>query len=101
ELGIGGQQVPISDYAVWSRYFKTGGYIDKLRYYYLDKGQYHYLDREQYNLLGGLGYALGRPYYLRQYDWGDYQFVGISTTPESSTILYLGLGIFGILALKR
>jgi len=100
ELGIDGQQAPISDYAAWSYHFKAGDYIDRLRYYYLDKGQYYYLNREQYNLLGGLGYTLGRPYYLRQYDWG-YQPVSISATPEPSTILYLGLGAFGVLALKR
>ncbi len=101
ELGVGGQQVPISDYVVWSRYFNTGDYIDRVRYYYLDKGQYYYLDRGQYNLLGGLGYTFGRPSYQTWYDWGYYQSVSISATPEPSTILYLGLGIFGILALKR
>ena len=100
-MGIDGQQAPISDYTVWSRYFDTGDYIDKVRYYYLDKGQYHYLDREQYNLLGGLGYTLGRPYYLRQCDWGYYQSVSISATPEPSTILYLGPGILGVWAPKR
>jgi len=94
-------QVPISEYAVWSSYFNAGDYIDRRRYYFLDKGQYLYLDREQYNLLGGLGYSFGRPYNQRRYDWCYYQSVGISVTPEPSTILYLGLGIFGILALKR
>jgi len=101
ELGIGGQQVPISNYVVWSRYFNTGDYIDRVRYYYLDKGQYYFLGRGQYNWLGGLVYTLGRPSYQTWYDWGYYHSVSISATPEPSTILYLVLGIFGILTLKR
>ena len=63
-----GGQIPISEYAVWSRHFNAGDYIDRKRYYFLDKGQYYYLERGQYNLLGGLGYSFGRPHYQRQYD---------------------------------
>jgi len=100
-FSFGGDQVPISEYAVWSHYFNAGDYIDRVRYYYLDKGQYHYLDREQYNLLGELGYTFGYSYYLRSYIWSPYQPASISATPELSTILYLVLGVFGILALKR
>ena len=59
-FNFGGGQVPISEYAVWSRYFNAGDYIDKGRYYYLDKGRYYYLDRWQYDLLGGLGYMFER-----------------------------------------
>jgi len=50
-FSFGDEQVPISEYAVWSRHFNAGDYIDRRRYHFLDKGQYHYLDREQYNLL--------------------------------------------------
>ena len=100
-LSLRGGQVPISEYAVWSYHFNAGDYIDSGRYYFLDKGQYHYLDRGQYNLLGGLGYKFGRPSYQTWYDWGYYQSVGQCVTPEPSTILYLVLGVFGILALKR
>ena len=96
-----GGQVPISKYAVLSYHFNAGDYIDRVRYYFLDMGPYHYLDRGQYNLLGGLGYSFGRPFYQTRYDWGYYQSVIISATPEPSTILYLVLGVFGILALKR
>ncbi len=93
-----GEQVPISEYAVWSRHFNAGDYIDRKRYYFLDKGQYHYLDREQYNLLGGLGYSFGRPYYQIQLAGGIGQVVA---TPEPSTIVFLGLGALGVLGSKR
>ena len=96
-----GGQVPISEYYVLYCYFNVSNYIDRGRYYFLDKGQYHYLDRGQYNLLGGLGCTFGRPYYQRPYVWSPHQSVNISAIPEPSTVLYLGLGIFGILALKR
>jgi len=62
-FSLGGGQVPISEYAVWSYHFNAGDYIDRGRYYYLDKGGYYYLDREQYNWLGGLGYMFERPSY--------------------------------------
>jgi hypothetical protein len=100
-FSLHGGQVPISEYAVLSYHFNAGDYIDSGQYYYLDNGRYYYLDRGQYNLLGGLGYTLGRPYYQARYDWGYYPSVSISATPEPSTILYLVLGVFGILALKR
>ncbi len=55
-FSFGGEQVPISEYVVWSRHFNNAGdYIDRGRYYFLDKGQYRYLDRGQYNWLGGFG----------------------------------------------
>jgi len=100
-FSLRGGQVPISEYAVLSYHFTAGDYIDKVRYYYLDKGRYYYLDRRQYNLLGGLGYSFGRLYYQRPYVWSHHQSVSIIATPEPSTILYLVLGILGILALKR
>ena len=96
-----GGQVPISEYVIWGRHFNAGDYIDRVRYYYLNKGRYYYLDELQYNLLGGLGYSFGRPYNQGRYGWGYYQSVGQCATPELSTILYLVLGVFGILALKR
>jgi len=100
-FSLRGGQVPISEYAVLSSYFNAGDYIDRVRYYFLDKGRYYYLDRGQYDLLGGLGYTLGRPHYQTRYDWSYYQPVSIIATPEPSTILYLVLGVFGILALRR
>jgi len=100
-FSTGGGQVPISEYAVWDYHFNAGDYIDRVRYYFLDKGRYYYLDEGQYNLLGGLGYTFGRSYYQSPYVWSPYQSVSISVTPESSTVLYLGLGILGILALRR
>jgi len=100
-FSLRGGQVPIGEYAVWSRYFNAGDYIDRVRYYYLDKGRYYYLDEGQYSLLGGLGYMFERSYYQMPYVWSPYQSVSISATPEPSTILHLGLGIFGILTLKR
>ena len=98
-----GEQVPISEYAVWSYHFNAGDYIDRWRYYFLDKGQYYYLDRGQYNLLGGLGYSFGRPYYQRRYDWGFYRFggLGVYPTPEPSTIGFLGLGALVVLGSMR
>jgi len=96
-----GGQVPISEYAVWSRYFNVGDYIDKVQYYYLDKGQYYYLDEVQYNLLGGSGYTFGRPYYQTRYDWGFYQSVGQCPVPEPSTIGFLGLGALVVLGSKK
>lgn len=33
-----GGQAPVSEYAVWSRSFSPGDYIDRGRYYFLDKG---------------------------------------------------------------
>lgn len=94
------EQVPISEYAVWSYHFNAGDYVDKWRYYFLDRGQYHYLDEGQYNLLGSLGYTFGRPHYQRQYDWIYYQSVGQSPIPEPSTIGFLGLGALIILRSK-
>ncbi len=96
-----GEQVPISEYALWSYHFNAGDYIDRGRYYFLDRGQYRYLDREQYNLLGGLGYSFGRPSYQRQYDWGYYQSVGQCAIPEPSTIGFLGLGALVVLGSMR
>jgi hypothetical protein len=100
-FSLHGGQVPISEYAVLGYHFNAGDYIDRVRYYYLDKGRYYYLDRRQYNLLGGLGYTFGHLYYQRPYVWTPHQSVSISAAPEPSTILYLVLGIFGILALRR
>jgi len=100
-FSFGGGQVPICKYAVWSRYFNAGDYIDRVRYYYLDKGRYYYLERGQYNLLGGLGYMFERPFYQRQYDWSYYQSVGQCFIPEPSTIGYLGLGVLGVLSFKK
>ena len=98
-----GEQVPISEYVVWSYHFNAGDYIDRKRYHFLDKGQYYYLEREQYNLLGGLGYSFGRPYYQIRYDWGFYQFgkLGQYSTPEPSTIGFLGIGALVVLGSKR
>ncbi len=95
-----GEQVPISEYAVWDRHFNPGDYIDRKRYYFLDKGQYHYLDREQYNLLGGLGYSFGRPYYQIRVEGGIGQ-VSINATPEPNTNFFLGLGALVILRSKK
>ena len=98
------EHVPICKYAVWSRYFNAGDYIDRGQYYFLDRGQYYYLDREQYNLLGGLGYSFGRPSYQRQYDWGYYQWRGgsdVRAIPEPSTIGFLGLGALVVLGFKK
>jgi hypothetical protein len=64
-FSLGGGQIPISEYAVWSNHFNAGDYIDRERYHYLDKGRYYYLDEVQYNWLGGLGYSFGRPHYQR------------------------------------
>jgi len=91
-LSLCGRQVSISEYAIWTHYFNAGDYIDRGRYYYLDKGRYYYLDELQYNWLGGSGYMFERPTYQRQYDWGYYQSVGQCSTPEPSTIGFLGLG---------
>jgi hypothetical protein len=96
-----GGQVLISEYDVWCCYFNVGDYIDRRRYYYLDKGRYYYLDRGQYNWLGGLGYMFERSSYQRPYVWGPHQSVDISATPEPSTIVFLGLGVLGVLAIKR
>ena len=96
-FSLDGEQVPISEYAVWSYHFNAGDYIDRVRYYYLDKGQYYYLDRGQYNLLGGLGYSFGRPYYQSRYDWEFYQSVSQCAIPESSTIGFLGFGALVVL----
>ncbi|HUU18777.1 MAG TPA: hypothetical protein VMW72_16625 [Sedimentisphaerales bacterium] len=102
-FSIGGGQVPIGEYAVWSRYFNAGDYVDRRRYYFLDKGQYYYLDREQYNLLGGLGYSFGWPYYQIQYDWSFYQFgkSGQCPIPEPSTVGFLVLGALVVLGSKK
>lgn len=100
-FSLHGGQVPISEYAILSYHFNAGDYIDRVRYYYLDKGRYYYLDRGQYNLLGGLGYSFGRLYCPRPYVWIPHESVSISATPEPSTILYLGLGVFGALARRR
>ncbi len=102
-FSFSGEQVPISEYAVWSRHFNAGIYIDRKWYHFLDKGQYRYLEREQYNLLGGLGYSFRRPYYQIRYDWGFYQFgrLGQCPIPEPSTIGFLGLGALGVLVLRN
>ncbi len=100
-FSLGGGQVPISEYAVWSYHFNAGDYIDRRKYYFLDNGRYYYLDEVQYNLLGGLGYSFGRPHYQRQYDWDYYQSVGQSAIPEPSTIGFLGLGALGVLVLRN
>jgi len=100
-FSIGGGQVPISGYAVWSYHFKAGDYIDRGRYHYLDNGQYYYLDKGQYNLLGGLGYLFGRPCYQTRYDWGYYQSAGQCATPEPSTIGFLGLGALIVLGSRK
>ncbi len=99
-FSFGGEQAPISEYAVRSRHFNAGDYIDRRRYHFLDKGQYRYLDREQYNLLGGLGYSFGRPYYHIQLEGGIGQVI-INATPEPQTIVFLGLGALGVLVLQR
>ncbi len=91
-FSVGGEQVPISEYVVWSRHFNAGDYIDRGRYYFLDRGQYNYLDRGQYNLLGGLGYSFRRPHY---------QSGGQCAIPEPSTIGFLGLGALGVLGSLR
>jgi len=96
-----GEQVPISEYAVWSYHSNAGDYIDRGRYYFLDKGQYYYLDEGQYNLLGGLGYSFGRPHYQRQYDWGYYQSGGQCPIPEPSTIGFLGFGALVVLGSRK
>ena len=36
-FSFGGEQVPIIEYAVWSRHFNAGDYIDRGRYYFLDR----------------------------------------------------------------
>ncbi len=97
-FSFGGEQVPISEYAVWSRHFNAGDYVDRVRYHFLDKGQYRYLEREQYNLLGGLGYLFGRPYYQIRVEGGIGQVVAI---PEPSTIGFLGFGALGVLVLRN
>ena len=97
-FSFGGEQVPISEYVVWSCHFNAGDYIDRGRYYFLDKGQYRYLDREQYNLLGGLGYSFGRSYYQIQLEG---RFGKVVATPEPSTIVFLGLGALGVFAAKK
>lgn len=93
-FSVGGEQVPISEYAVWSYHFNAGDYIDRGRYHYLDKGRYYYLDEGQYNLLGGLGYSFGRSYYQIQLEG---RFGKVVATPEPSTIAFLGLGALVIL----
>jgi len=102
-FSIGGGQVPISEYPVLSCYINAGDYIDRRRYYFLDKGRYYYLDEVQYSWLGGLGYMFERSSYQRRYDWGFYQFgtSGQCPIPEPSTIGFLGLGAFGVLATRR
>ncbi len=102
-FSLGGGQVPISEYAVWSYHFNAGDYIDRVRYQFLDKGRYYYLDRWQYNLLGGLSYSFGRPHYQRQYGWDLYQFgkSGQCPIPEPSTIGFLGLGALVVLGSMR
>ncbi len=95
-----GEQVPISEYVVWSRHFNAGDYIDRGRYYFLDRGQYYYLDEVQYNWLGGLGYSFGRPFNQKRYDWGFYQWRGgseVRAIPEPSTIGFLGFGALVVL----
>lgn len=100
-FSLGGGQVPISEYAVWSYHFKAGDYIDRWQYYFLDRGQYYYLDRGQYNLLGGLAYMFQCPYYQRQYDWEFYQSTNICAVPEPSTIGFLGLGALIVLGSRK
>ena len=100
-FSLDGEQVPISEYAVWSYHFNAGDYIDRGRYYFLDKGQYYYLDEGQYNLLGGLGYSFGRPHYQRQYDWVYYQSGGQCPIPEPSTIGFLGFGALEPILITR
>ena len=103
-FSISGEQVPISEYAVWSYHFKAGDYIDRGRYHFLDKGQYYYLDEGQYNLLGGLGYSFGRPFNQKRYGWGFYQWRGgseVRAIPEPSTIGFLGLGALVVLGSKK
>jgi hypothetical protein len=100
-FSFGDEQIPISEYAVWSYHFNAGDYIDRVRYHFLDKGRYYYLDEGQYNLLGGLGYMFERPHYQRQYDWVFYQSRGQSPIPEPSTIGFLGLGALVVLVLRN
>jgi len=100
-FSLDGEQVPISEYAVWSYHFNAGDYIDRGWYYYLDSGRYYYLDEVQYSWLGGLGYMFERPHYQRQYDWVYYQSVVRCAIPEPSTIGFLGLGALGVLATRR
>jgi hypothetical protein len=102
-LSSAGGRLTIIEYPALYSYFNAGDYIDRARYYYLDKGQYYYLDRGQYNLLGGLGYLFGRSHFQTRSHWDSYQLeksVGCPA-PEPSTIGFLALGAFAVIAFRR
>ena len=95
------EQFPINEHAVRSGYyFNVGDSIFKQRYYFSDMGQYNYLEKRQYYLLGGLTHSFRCPCFPGQFETG----IGTSdvvTNPEPSTIVFLGLGALGIVALRK
>jgi len=80
-----GEQVPFSGYSIRSSYnFNSRNYFHRRRNY----------------LLSGSDYSLGRSYYQRQLETGI-KIAEVHPVPEPSTIGFLGLGVFGILALRK
>jgi hypothetical protein len=95
------EQFLISRYEVRiNHYFNTDDSIFRQRYYFLDMGQYNYLEKRQYNLLGGSAHSFRRPYYPGQSVAGI-KTPDVVTNPEPSTIVFLGLGAIGIVALRK
>ncbi len=95
------EQFPIDEHAVRSSYyFNAEDSIFKQRYYFSDIGQYNYLEKRQYNLLGGSAYLFRSPCFPGQLGTG----IGTSdvvANPEPATIVFLGLGALGIVALRK
>ncbi|MHC4534428.1 MAG: PEP-CTERM sorting domain-containing protein [Planctomycetota bacterium] len=73
-----GEQVPFSGYSI--------------------RSSYNFNSRNYFHIR--LNYSLGRSYYQRQLETGI-KIAEVHPVPEPSTIGFLGLGVFGILALRK